>query len=142
MRQIGRRALWLGHAGDLRSPTAIMAAGVGAVIELADNEQFASLPRDLVRCRFPLSDSNNPAWLLRWACESVSVLQQAGVPTLICCSGGMNRSVCIAAGGLALADHCSLDESLRLVAESGPADVYPMLLAQVRAALPELSAPT
>jgi hypothetical protein len=48
--------LWLGNAGDLRDARAVMAAGVEAVVELADSEQLAVLPRELVRCRFPLSD--------------------------------------------------------------------------------------
>src|SRR4051794_37250167 len=113
MRQVVDRALWLGHAGDLRDPYPVLAAGVEAVVELADSEPFASLPRDLIRCRFPLSDGGaNPLWLLRLASETVAALLKANVPTLVCCASGLSRSVCVAAGGIALAEGRPVDESL------------------------------
>lgn len=136
MRQIAARKLWLGHAGDLRDPRALLSAGIEAVVELADSEPLAVLPRELVRCRFPLSDGGvNPPWLLRLASESVAALFRAGVPTVVCCACGMSRSVCIAACGIALAEGRPLEESLSSVVGSGPADVSPGLLAQLRQAL-------
>lgn len=48
LRPLLDRRLWLGHAGDLRDPRSILAAGIEAVVELADNEAPASLPRDLI----------------------------------------------------------------------------------------------
>src|SRR5437660_1420154 len=102
MRHVAGRALWLGHAGDLRDARAVLAAGIGAVVELADSEPFAVLPRELVRCRFPLSDGgDNPPWLPRLAAESVAALLHAGVPVLVCCAGGLSRSVSVAAGAVA-----------------------------------------
>jgi hypothetical protein len=136
MRQIPGRPLWLGHAGDLHDPRGVLAAGIEAVVELADSEAMAALPRELVRCRFPLSDGGpNPPWLLRMAADAVATLLRAGVPTLVCCASGMSRSVCIAACGLAVAEGRPLDEILAAVVGSGPADVSPGLLAQVRDAL-------
>lgn len=136
MRQVTGRKLWLGHAGDLRDPRTLLAVGIEAVVELADSEQLAILPRELIRCRFPLSDGgNNPPWLLRLASESVAALLRAGIPTLVCCSCGLSRSVCIAAAGIAVAEGRTLDESLSAVVGSGPADISPGLLVQVRNAL-------
>jgi hypothetical protein len=136
MRQVVGRPLWLGNAGDLRDARAVLAAGVGAVVELADSEPLAVLPRELVRCRFPLSDGgDNPTWLLRLAAESVAALLRAGVPVLVCCSAGMSRSVCVAAAGVALAEGRPLPEALAAVAGSGPADVSPGMLVQLREAL-------
>jgi hypothetical protein len=136
MRQVPDRALWLGNAGDLRDARAVLAAGVAAVVELADSEPFAVLPRELVRCRFPLSDGgDNPPWLVRLAAETVAALLRAGVPVLVCCSAGMSRSVCVAAGGVALAEGRTLAESLSAVVGSGPADVSPRLLVQLRQSL-------
>jgi hypothetical protein len=136
VRQVAGRALWLGHAGDLRDPRAVLTAGIEAVVELADSEPMAVLPRELVRCRFPLSDGGTiPSWLLRLASESVAAFLRAGVPTLVCCSCGLNRSVCIAAAGVAVAEGRPLDESLLAVVGSGPADVSPGLLAQLQNAL-------
>ena len=136
MRQIPGRALWLGNVGDLRDPRAVLTAGIEAVVELADNEQLAILPRELIRCRFPLSDGgDNPSWLLRMAAESVASLLRAGMPVLVCCSAGMSRSVCVAAGGIALAEGRPLPESLIAVVGSGPSDVSPGLLMQLQEAL-------
>src|SRR5438046_258826 len=124
MRQIGGRALWLGHAGDLRDPCAVLAAGIEALVELADSEPLAVLPRELVRCRFPLSDGgDSPPWLLRLAAETTAALLRAGIPVLVCCGAGLSRSVCIAAGGVALAEGRPLEEALMAVVGSGPADV-------------------
>jgi protein-tyrosine phosphatase len=126
----------LGHAGDLRDARAILAAGVAAVVELADSESFAVLPRDLVRCRFPLSDGgDNPPWLLRLASEAIAALLRASVPVLVCCSAGLSRSICVAAGGVALAEGRPLTEALSVVVGSGPADVSPRLLGQLQQAL-------
>src|SRR4051812_6538510 len=101
MRQVTGRSLWVGHAGDLRDPRPVLAAGIEHVVDLPDSELFAPPPRELTRCRFPLSDGGiNPPWLLRLASESVAALLRAGAPTLVCCSGGLSRSVCVAAGGV------------------------------------------
>lgn len=136
MRKIAGRELWIGNAGDLRDPRALFAAGVEAIVELADNEPFASLPRELIRCRFPLSDSGASAnWLLRLAVDTVVDFLKARVPTLVCCSGGQNRSVCVAAAAVAIADARSFDEALFSIASGGHADVSPGLLAQMRASL-------
>jgi protein-tyrosine phosphatase len=136
MRRVQERALWLGHAGDLRDARAVLATGITAVVELADGEPLAVLPRDLVRCRFPLSDGgDNPPWLLRLAAETVASLLRAGVPALVCCSAGMSRSLCVAAAGLVLAEGRTLAEALAEVAATGPADVSPRLAAQMWQAL-------
>jgi hypothetical protein len=130
--------LWLGNVGDLRDARTVLAAGIAAVVELADSEPFAVLPRELIRCRFPLSDGgDNPPWLLRLAVESVAALLRASVPVLVCCSAGMSRSVSVAAGGVALAEGRPLAESLSVVVGSGPADVMPGLLMQLQQSLSE-----
>ena len=59
MRPVAGHAIWIGHAGDLRDARAALAAGVEAVVELADSEPLATLPRELVRLRFPLSDGGD-----------------------------------------------------------------------------------
>jgi hypothetical protein len=133
MRQVPGRALWLGNAGDLRDARAVLVADVAAVVELSDGEPFAVLPRELIRCRFPLSDGgDNPPWLVRLAIESVAALLRAGVPLLVCCSAGMSRSVCVAAGGMALAEGRPLAECLSVVVGSGPADASPGLIVQLQ----------
>ena len=136
MRRVDGRCLWIGNAGDLREPAAIFDSEIEAVIELADSEPMATLPRELIRCRFPLSDGgdNSPA-ILRLAAETTARLIRARVPTLICCSAGMSRSICVAAAGIAIAEKRSFAESVMLVAQRGPADVSPELARQMRLAL-------
>jgi hypothetical protein len=136
MRQVAGRALWVGHAGDTYHPRPLLDAGIGAVVELADSEPLTPLPRELVRCRFPLSDGGgNPPWLVRLAVETIAALVRAGTPTFVGCRYGMSRSVCIAAGGLALAEGRPLTETLPAVVGPGPADVSPGMLADVQKAL-------
>jgi protein-tyrosine phosphatase len=80
----------------------------------------------LIRCRFPLSDdAENPPWLVRLTIQSVAAILVARVPLLVCCSAGMSRSVCITAAGLALAEKMSIDDALKEVIGTGPADVSP-----------------
>ena len=137
MRQIANRKLWVGHAGDLRDLRAIMDMGLEAVVELADSEPFATLPRELVRCRFPISDcGENPAWLVRLAAEIVATFLRDQVPTLVCCAAGMSRSICVAAAGIALAEKLPLMEAVNLVTETGPVDVSAAFLAQVQQVTP------
>ena len=136
MRQLAGRSVWLGNSGDLRDVRMIHDAEIEAIVELADSEPLAILPRELIRCRFPLSDGgDNPSWLLRLAAESVAALMRARIPLLICCSAGMSRSVSVAAAGIALAEGRTLAESLGLVSEQRPADVSPGLMAQFQQAL-------
>ena len=140
MRQVDGRALWIGNAGDLRDALTVMATGVAAVIELAASEPLAVLPRELIRCRFPLCDGeDNPAWLLRLASETVATFLLAEVPVLVCCSAGLSRSVVVAAGGVALAENRPFNESLTIVVGSGPADVSPGLFMQLKQTLERTS---
>ncbi len=133
MRQITGHLLWLGNPSDAVNVRSIIDAGIEAVVEVADNEPFALLPREIVRCRFPLSDGgDNPAWLLRLAADTVAAFVRSRIPAIVCCSGGMNRSVCIAAAGLTVASGMELDASLVAVIGNGPADVSPRFLAQSR----------
>lgn len=136
MRQVVGYPLWLGHVGDLQEIPTVMDSGIEAVVELADGEQLAVLPRSLIRLRFPLSDGGeNPPWLLRLAVESVATLLKTGVPTLVCCSAGMSRSVCVATGAMAVVAELSLAQALAIVTESGPADVSTGLFAQLQQTL-------
>jgi protein-tyrosine phosphatase len=138
MRQVAGYALWLGNAGDLQDARLVMTAGIEAVVELADSDQLAVLPRELIRFRFPLADGgDNPPWLLRIAAESVATVMKSGVPILVCCSAGMSRSVCIVAGAVALIEGVSLVEAVAAVVASGPADVAPQLFKQLQRVLGE-----
>lgn len=137
MRKVGDLLLWIGNARDLQDVRAVCDV-VEAVVELADSEPMANLPRNLIRCRFPLSDGGeNPAWLLFLAATTISAFLDSKVPTLVCCSAGMSRSVCLSAAGIALSNGISLREAVSLASAGGPADISPGLFNQVQAALAE-----
>ena len=136
MRQIGERALWIGNAGSLQDARRILQTGIEAVVELADCEPFATLPRHLIRCRFPLSEGGeNPPAVLRLAAETVAGLLRAEIPVLICCSAGLSRSVCMAAAGLVIAEGVSMKEAIAEIVDGHPADISPALFAELKAVL-------
>jgi protein-tyrosine phosphatase len=138
MRRILDTNLYIGHAGDLSDLPALGNFEIEAVVELADNEKFADLPRNLLRFRFPLADGDgNPPWMLRMAAETVGTLHRSGVHTLVCCSAGMSRSLCVTAAAIALGSDVSLVEAMAKVAASGPCDVSPALFAAFQTALGE-----
>jgi hypothetical protein len=133
MRQVPGYSLWLGHVGDVRDLHRIHAAGILAVVDLAINEAPASVPRDLVHCRFPLIDGmGNPLWVIQAAVETVACLLRSETPTLVYCGAGMSRSPCIAAAAIARVRGCSDSEGLAVALQSAAADVSPGLWAEVR----------
>lgn len=133
MRQVTSHPLWIGHSGDLRNVRGILSLGISAVVDLADSEPLALLPRELIYCRFPISDGGgNPRWLLTTAIELIAHLQRNQVPTLVCCSAGMSRSVSIAAAALAFVELRPFAEVLAFITQSGPVDICPELLSELR----------
>src|SRR5262245_21968729 len=118
MRLVPGRKIWIGNAGDLRDAKSIFDIGIEAIVELADNEPMVVLPRDLIRLRFPISDSGeNPEWLLSLAVGSLASLLKSNVPMLVCCSGGMNRSVCVVAAAIARLDRKPIEEVIVTLCE-------------------------
>jgi hypothetical protein len=136
MRQVAGYSLWLGHVGDARDIGQLRSAGILAVVDLALNEPPVALPRELIHCRFPLVDGpRNPAWLLRMAVDTVTLLVRTHVPTLVYCGAGMSRSPSIAAAAIAQVRQCPLAEGLILVLDSGRSDVSPGLWRDLQTAL-------
>ncbi len=136
MRAVPPHSLWLGNSRDARDPQRLADAGIAAVVDLADNEPMAILPRDLIYCRFPICDGgDNARWLLQLAIETVAQLLRANIPTLVACSAGMSRSPSIAAAALALVTRQSPSEALIQCIGTAAADVSPLLWRDVCAAL-------
>ncbi len=135
MRWISGYPLRLGHAGDLRDVPALLAAGVGAVVDLAMEEPPALLGRTVVYCRFPLVDgTGNPPWMLRSAVEIVEILLRVGVSSLVSCGAGLSRSPAVAGVALARVRGFSAEQGLKLAVKSGVSDVSPVLWAEILAA--------
>jgi len=136
MRKVPNFDLWIGNIGDFSNPREILQLGIQAIVELADNEPMTQLPRDLIRCRFPINDGDDERlWLLRLAVETTATLLSSEVSVLVCCSNGMNRSVCIAAGALVVLEGVSPQTALSAVVQTGPSDVSPALFHRLVTAL-------
>ncbi|MBX9623016.1 MAG: hypothetical protein K2X82_04300 [Gemmataceae bacterium] len=133
MRRVGEHPLWVGTARDARDMRAVHDAGIEAVVDLAMMCPPATPTRELVYLRFPLVDgAGNPPWLLSAAVWAVSNLLWHGVPTLVACDGGMSRSLAIATRAIGtVSPSAPPDDYLRLVAGDGPADVHPVLWAEI-----------
>jgi protein-tyrosine phosphatase len=137
MRRVENYPLWIGNAGDARNPAQVIGADIVAVVDLAVNEPYPNLPRDLVYLRFPLVDgSGNARWLLQAVVEAVAQLIREGVPTLVCCGAGLSRSPSVAAAALALVRSCKLDDALAEVCRGCASDVSPGFWAEIRAIYP------
>lgn len=126
MRSVIPARLWIGNLRDLGSPRAILDAGIAAVVQLSVEETLPQLPRDLVFCHFPLvdGDGNDPA-ILRLCLHCVAELLTDGVPTLVCCGGGMSRSPTIASAAVSLLEYRPIDEAVRSITADGAIDISP-----------------
>jgi protein-tyrosine phosphatase len=124
MREIQRNLLWIGNAGDIRTPQKLFDVGILAIVDVAYEESPAQLPRQFIYCRFPINDGdgNEPA-LLRQTVQTICDLMAAGTRTIVACSAGMSRSPTLAAAALAVHLSESPDDIIRRLGESAPLDV-------------------
>jgi protein-tyrosine phosphatase len=112
--------LWIGHHADAVGLTRSNPHGIEAIVDLAANEPPIPVHRDTIYCRIPLIDGGeNGSAILQLAIDSVEHLIRAGIPTLVCCSGGMSRSPAIAAAALSRVRKTSLPEMMNDVAPDG-----------------------
>jgi protein-tyrosine phosphatase len=138
MHQVKPYPLWIGHAGDGRNFRQVFDNGIEAIVQLAVEEAPLQPPHELIYYRIPLIDgTGNAPILLDLAIHSVATLHKNGVPTLVCCGGGMSRSPAIVAGALSAVEQKPLDDCLKIVTESYPADVLPGLWEKIRHILEE-----
>jgi protein-tyrosine phosphatase len=74
------------------------------------------------------------------AIETTASLIRFKAPTLVCCSGGMSRSPCVAAGAIAIVKGVEPQEALQSIIRNQPHDISPAMweavCAHVRARRP------
>jgi hypothetical protein len=128
MREILPDQLWLGNAGDCRDPERILQSGIAAVVNLAAEEPSSNLPRSVIYCRFPIMDgAQDTPGVLDTAMQTLVLLLQHRIPTLVYCSAGMSRSPAVVAAALSITFGGSPEERLRQVVSGQPHDVSPRL---------------
>jgi protein-tyrosine phosphatase len=102
VRKVAGYSLWLGHVGDARDLKTVLAAGIVAMVDLAINEPPTVVTREMAYVRFPLVDGiGNSPWLLRSAVDVVTAFLRSNVPTLVYCSTGLGRTLCVAGAAVA-----------------------------------------
>ncbi len=132
MNQIAPYPVWIGHGAEGHDFARILDAGIEAIVELAEEEPSFPSRRDMISCRFPLIDGvGNRPDLLALAIRTVASLIASGVPTLVCCGGGVSRSPAVVAAALALVARKTAEDCLAHVARHHPADVLPGLWEEV-----------
>jgi hypothetical protein len=135
MRRIDGFSLWIGTARDARDIKGVLDAGIEAIVDLAMLCEPVKPTRELVYLRFPLLDgADNPPWRICAAVHAVEGLVRLRVPTLVACDGGMSRSLVVAAAAMwsQMPPGTSPDAVLARIAADGPADVQPLLWADVK----------
>jgi len=133
MTEIVPGLLWIGNAGQVRDLSAVLDAGIEALVDLAWEEPPTRMTRDLIYCRFPLLDgAGNPPSRLRIAIDTVVSLLEKRVPTLVFCGAGMSRSPAVVAAAMAISRGDGLDETLSGVVAGHPCDVSAPLWEEIR----------
>jgi protein-tyrosine phosphatase len=135
MREVAS-GLRIGHALEARNLSAVLDAGIEAIVDLALEERPISPTRDLVYCRIPILDGagNTPVRILL-AIDTICRLVRSETQTLVACSAGMSRSPAIVAAALSRLNETAFEDEISRLAGAGPCDVSPILLADIVAAL-------
>ena len=137
MNQIHPHQLWIGHAGDCGDVNAVTNVGIQVVVQLAAEEPYPNLPRELTFVRIPIHDGpDNEPSSLRLAVDVVARVLASNLPTLVCCSAGASRSPAVAACAIAIAENKPPATCLELVRERHRADVSPALWNDLLSHLP------
>ena len=132
IRDAYRGLLFIGDAISARDLKQIYDHSFRAVIDLAANEPPAVLGRDIIYCRFPMSDDgSNELAVISTAIVCLKSFLDSEFRTLVACSAGMSRSPLIGAAAISLLTEDSLRECLLHSAADAPHDVSPSLFACV-----------
>ena len=122
MRKVTGFPLWLGHAGDVRDPAAVLEAGISAVVCVAGSEPVPSLPAQaasIAAFRWSTAPTIQSGF-----CERRSRRWRGccapGLPHCCTVRAGISRSPAVAGAAIALASGCSPEEGLIAATRSAP----------------------
>ncbi len=132
MTPISPYPIWVGHGGEAHDFARIMDNGIEAVVDLAAEEPSRASPRDLVVCRFPLTDgTGNRPEVMSVAIRTLAGLFAAGLPTLVCCGAGLSRAPAFVAAAISVVEGEPPEDCLERVTRHHPSDVSPGLWGEV-----------
>jgi protein-tyrosine phosphatase len=133
MHQVATHRLWIGNVLDARDLRRLYELEIAAVIDLALEEKPAQLGREIIYCRFPLTDGGgNSQVILRAAVDMTVRLIEQQVPTLVACGAGMSRSPAVVAAALAKIEERQPDECLAALVAGQSHDVSPLFWAELK----------
>lgn len=136
IRAVHSNLLYVGNAMDARDLRSLYDNGIHAVIDLAINEPPAQLGREIIYCRFPMSDGDgNSDALITLAIHTTTLLIQHKIRTIVACSAGMSRAPSIAAASIAVLMGHDPDDCLLRLISGVPNDVSPILWTHVKRVL-------
>ena len=132
MIEIPQTRLRLGASRDLLNISAVLGAGVTAIVDLGIEEPIPALPRQTNYCRFQITDDgSNSDKQLTAAITTIRSLLDADHVVLLCCAAGLSRSIAVAAVVLASLRGRRPDECLKEIGELKRTDVNPLLWNQI-----------
>lgn len=140
IRDVYKGLIYIGDAISARDVKQIYDHEFVAVLDLAANEPPAMLGRDIIYCRFPLSDDDsNEVGVVSAAIECLYSLIKRDYRTLVTCSAGLSRSPVIAAAAISIQTGGPLAAVLAQITMSAPHDVSPTLFSSVQRVHAKLS---
>jgi hypothetical protein len=133
IRNIHLDRLFIGNALDARNVPLLFENGISAVLDLAVEEPPAHLARDMIYCRFPITDGDgNTNVFITAALRSLVTLVENEIRTLVACSAGMSRSPAIAAAAVAIVTRRPIEECLVAITTGAPHDVSPIFWSRMK----------
>ena len=131
---VADHALWIGNCHNACDFRALFDLGIRAIVQLAMEEKAVQPPRELMYFRFPLTDgAGNDPEMLRLAVGTLANLIRLRIPAIVCCSAGLSRSPTVVAAALSQLEGLALEECLKRITMSHPADVSPGLISDLQA---------
>ncbi|MFK7818004.1 MAG: protein phosphatase [Planctomycetaceae bacterium] len=143
MHRVPPHSVWIGNAGDIRTPSTLIQIGIQAVVDVAFEEPPAVLLRKFMYCRFPLNDGgNNDPDVLKMAIQTVLGLIRSDIPTAVACSAGMSRSPTIVACAIAALNDSEPIAELKHISAVRTLEANGELWAQATEAVQQLTRPS
>jgi hypothetical protein len=128
MHQLIPDKLWIGNVGDATEYRKLELNGIGAVVELAIDEPATLQPRERISLRIPLMDSGSTEDArVELAVRIIVDLMFKRIRTLVVCSNGMNRSVCVGVAVASVVLQDDPDTIMLRLAEKLPKDLSPSI---------------
>lgn len=136
MTEILPSLIWLANGLEVRDLELIGEMQIDAIVDLAYEEPPIASLKSRLTFRVPLIDGEgNNRTHIRLAVLTTTELIRSKTPFVIACSAGISRSPAILAAGLAMVDHCTVEEKLEFIKAKKRIGVSQAFLSDVQSAM-------